>query len=528
MQAELGFLPRDALEEFAFESRLAREQVWSAASFYSNFRMEPPKPVEIRVCTSLSCHIAGVQELLRALRVIEAKAPEQLGVKPTACLGMCGSAPACLRNGRPVGGAAASTLVELALSDSEALFPPCEPLAAYRARGGMRVFDAAAREREHVSLLRTLSESGLRGMGGAGFSAGKKWEFVANAAGTPKYVVVNADEGEPGTFKDRWILERKPHEMLEGMLIAMLAVGAEEAWIYLREEYEDCRRSLLACFDELRAARLLDAPLANGRTLRARLVLGAGAYVCGEETALLESIEGKRGEPRLKPPFPAQHGLWGKPTLINNVETLYWVPRALSDPDGWRRAGKTAPGLKLYSVSGDVAKAGVVEAPLGTTLRELLARCGGSAGKPLKAFFPGGVSAGMLPAEKQDVPLDFDALAKEGSMLGSGGVIVLGSGRCVVDVAENCLAFFAHESCGKCTPCRVGTEKMLLATREIRDGKASQATLTLMEELSRAMAAASICGLGQTAFLPLLSAVKHFGPEVRLHLEGTCPERVCR
>ncbi|HVL87486.1 MAG TPA: NADH-ubiquinone oxidoreductase-F iron-sulfur binding region domain-containing protein [Candidatus Thermoplasmatota archaeon] len=528
VQDSLGFLPRLALEEFAFESRLAREQVWSAASFYSNFRAEPPPVVEARVCTSVACHLRGGTELQARLSVLAAKQPQDLGVKAAACLGACDQAPALLANGGLVSRADRLSGAEL-VAVREVPVPAYERLGAYRAGGGMRLFESLARERAFEPTIAALIGTGLRGMGGAGFSAGKKWEFVAKAQGSPKYVVVNADEGEPGTFKDRWILERTPHRMLEGMLAAMLCVGADQAWIYVREEYAAARRALAACLDELREARLLDAPLQNGRTLSARLVVGAGAYICGEETALLESIEGKRGEPRLKPPFPAQFGLFGKPTLINNVETLWWVPEALGDPETWKRSGTTAPGRKLYSVSGDVARPGVYELPLGTSLREIVAAAGGMEGdRALKAFFPGGISAGLLPASQQDVPMDFDALAKAGSMLGSGGVVVLDERRCVVDVAENCLSFFAHESCGKCTPCRVGTEKMLHAVREIRAGKASPPTYSLMEALSRTMAGASICGLGQTAFLPFTSGLRYFRQEYDEHLGGRCPTGACR
>ncbi|HLF23282.1 MAG TPA: NADH-ubiquinone oxidoreductase-F iron-sulfur binding region domain-containing protein, partial [Burkholderiales bacterium] len=479
------------------------------------------------VCDGIACSLRGSAELSASLGVLAARAPESLGVRATPCLGACDAAPACLVNDELVGNAAAMPISKLVASCGIA---PArhETLAQYRARGGFSLFDRAANERDQAERIRALVDSGLRGMGGAGFSAGKKWDFVAKATGSPKHFVLNADEGEPGTFKDRWILERHPFPMLEGMLLGMLAVGADDAWIYLREEYAAARRVLDSCLNELRAARILDSELPNGRTLRARLVIGAGAYVCGEETALLESIEGKRGEPRLKPPFPATHGLFGKPTLIQNVETMYWTPRALSDPDAWKRAGKTAPGLKLYSVSGDVRRPGVFERPLGTTLTELIEAAGGMTNRPLKAFFPGGISAGLLPASARETPLDFDALAKAGSMLGSAGVVVLDETRCMVDVAENALAFFAHESCGKCTPCRVGTDKMLHAVRETRAGKAGAESLALMNELSRTMAGASICGLGQTAFLPLTSGLRHFRPDYDAHLAGRCPTGACR
>jgi NADH:ubiquinone oxidoreductase subunit F (NADH-binding) len=289
---------------------------------------------------------------------------------------------------------------------------------------------------------------------------------------------------------------------------------------------------LQRCLAELDAAGITGRPLPNGRALALRLVVGAGSYVCGEETAMLESIEGKRGEPRLKPPYPAQAGLWGQPTLIQNVETMAWVPRILARGAAWWKAqGRSgAAGLKLLSVSGHVARPGVVEVPMGTAFREVFERhCGGfPRGAAPKAFVPGGLASGLLPWAQADLPVDFDALAKAGSMLGSGGVVAIPPGTCMVDLAANGLAFFAHESCGKCTPCRVGTEKLWHFARELQAGKAPRAAFDLLTELSDAMAAASICGLGQTAMNPLLHGLRHWRPEFEAHLAGRCPEGVCR
>ncbi|MCA1813371.1 MAG: SLBB domain-containing protein, partial [Halobacteriales archaeon] len=301
--------------------------------------------------------------------------------------------------------------------------------------------------------------------------------------------------------------------------------------VYLREEYGVARVALQRAFAEARSAGHIDRPLANGMTLRMQLVVGAGSYVCGEETAMLESIEGKRGEPRLKPPYPAQSGLWGQPTLIHNVETIAWVPRILAmGGAAWKAQGRDgSPGLKMLSVSGHVNRPGVVEVPMGITFRELFERCGGfPRGGPPKAFVPGGLASGLLPAGKLDLRVDFDALAKEQSMLGSGGVVAIPPGTCMLDLAVNGLAFFAHESCGKCTPCRAGTEKLLHLAREAQAGKARPEQLALAGELGGAMASASICGLGQTAMNPLTAALQHFQPEVLAHLDGRCPEGVCR
>jgi NADH-quinone oxidoreductase subunit F len=371
-----------------------------------------------------------------------------------------------------------------------------------------------------------------------------KWSFIPKDTGKPVYVVCNADEGEPGTFKDRLIMEHRPHELLEGVLIACETVGAREALIYLREEYVLARLALEAAIAEAKHGGIVrdghlkpwermdadgdPAPALAG--LGIRIVIGAGAYVCGEETALLESIEGKRGEPRLKPPFPATHGLWQRPTLINNVETLAAVPGILRDgPEEFKSKGvRGNAGTRLFSISGHVESADVYELPIGTTVAEAIKKAGGVIdGKRLKAFMPGGVSSGFLPATMSETPLDFDSLAKVGSMGGSGAIIVVAEGTCMVDLATSCLRFFAHESCGKCTPCRVGTEKMKNMAEENRVGKTAL-DIGLVTELGETMALASICGLGQTAYLPLTSAMKHFPGEFTAHASGNCLETRCR
>ncbi|HEV8360072.1 MAG TPA: NADH-ubiquinone oxidoreductase-F iron-sulfur binding region domain-containing protein [Candidatus Thermoplasmatota archaeon] len=530
IQGKWGFLPRAALEEFGFEARLAREQVHSAATFYTGFRYEPPPEVEIRVCDTLTCHLAGAERVLvQARGLADAYGAGRWEAGPAPCLGLCEQAPAMLVNGAACS-ARAGVEPAIAAARMGAARPSLPRLAAYRAEGGYALLDRAAREPAWAT--QELKASGLRGMGGAGFPAGSKWEFVQRAKGAPKYVVLNADEGEPGTFKDRWLLETRPHAVLDGMLLAMAGVGAERGVIYLREEYGAAGAALRSAMAEIQEAGLVGKPWPNGVTPALQLVVGAGSYVCGEETAMLESIEGKRGEPRLKPPYPAQVGLWGKPTLIHNVETLAWVPRILAQGSAWWRAQgrEGSPGRKLLSVSGHVNEPGVVDVPLGVTFRELFEEHAGGfpRGAPPKAFVPGGLASGLLPWSKADVRVDFDALAKEGSMLGSGGVVAIPPGTCLVELAENGLAFFAHESCGKCTPCRAGTEKLLHTCRALRAGRASREQVALMGELSDAMAAASICGLGQTAMNPFLHGLRFFREEFEAHLEGRCPEGVCR
>jgi len=535
IQDKWGFLPRAAMDEFGFEARLAKEQVFSAARFYSNFRFEPGPEVEVVVCETLSCHLAGaarVEERAKAIAdAYGGKGPQRWEARGAPCLGLCELAPAMLVAGRACSAAGG---VEPAIAAARGPAPATrhEGLAAYRAAGGLALLERARREPGWAA--REVKASGLRGMGGAGFPAGSKWEFVQRAQGEPKYVVLNADEGEPGTFKDRWLLETAPHRVIEGLLVAMAEVASTRGLIYLREEYGLARAVLQQSLAELEEAGVIGPPptaTGDGGLPSLQLVVGAGSYVCGEETAMLESIEGKRGEPRLKPPYPAQFGLWGKPTLIHNVETMAWVPRILAEGGAaWKARGKGgAAGMKLLSVSGHVNKPCVVEVPMGTTFREVFAEhCGGfpGGGEP-KAFVPGGLASGLLPASKLDVPVDFDALAKEGSMLGSGGVVAIPPGACIVALAENGLAFFAHESCGKCTPCRVGTEKLLHLVRAIRQGKARRGDLDPLDELCEAMAAASICGLGQTAMNPLTHGLKWFRPEFDAHLAGRCLVGAC-
>ncbi|HWP34247.1 MAG TPA: NADH-ubiquinone oxidoreductase-F iron-sulfur binding region domain-containing protein, partial [Thermodesulfobacteriota bacterium] len=394
----------------------------------------------------------------------------------------------------------------------------------------------AAPPAARAEAIAALKAAGLRGLGGAGFPTATKWEIVAGAAADRKYAVCNADESEPGTFKDRVLLEGAPHLVLEGLLVAALVVGAAEAIVYLRHEYRRAHAALDQVRQELAARGLVGERSRSG--IRLRLFDSPGGYICGEETALLEALEGKRAEPRNKPPYPGTHGLHSRPTLINNVETLAFVPPILRHgPDWYRAAG--GRGRKLLALSGDVARPGVYEVPLGIPAAELIERCGGgvAGGRRLKAFSPGGPSSGFLPASMADVPLDFAPLAQVGSMLGSGAVIVLAEGRCLLDAARAYVGFFKAESCGKCVPCRVGTEKLearLAAWAAAAagggggDGARFEAERAAVEDLALTMSQASICGLGQVAALPVASALAHFRAEIEAHaVEGRCPEGVC-
>ena len=498
------FLPQ--LAALATVMRLSYAEVYEVASFYAHFRLvdglpSPQLPV-VRVCDGVACMIAGAAERHRDLA---ARLTGIARVEAAPCIGACDQAPAVVAGFRSV-----ETLdpVAIAASAMPAIEDPAAAdaaLAAYRAAAGMAVLEACrsgARDRE--SVFAALDGSGLRGLGGAGFPSGRKWRLVATQP-APRLMAVNADEGEPGTFKDRWFMEASPYRVLEGALIGAWAVGCETIYVYVRDEYPEARDILAGAI-----AAIGRAGLAGG----ARIVLrrGAGAYVCGEESAMLESLEGRRGQPRHKPPFPAERGLFDRPTLINNVETLWWIPEILTRGESWfaaqgRRGGK---GMRAFSLSGRVRLPGVKIAPAGITVRELIDEFGGgmAEGHDFAAYLPGGASGGMLPASKGDLPLDFGKLEALGCFVGSGAVVVFSQHDDLKAVARNLVAFFAHESCGKCTPCRVGTEK----AKGLIAGDAWDRPL--LEELSRGMADASICGLGQAAMNPVLSLFRHF-PEDR-------------
>jgi NADH:ubiquinone oxidoreductase subunit F (NADH-binding) len=529
IQERAGYLPEDELREYADRCRVPLYQIEAVASFYPFFRRTPLAPVEVRVCRDLTCHLRGAGGLRERLERLAAGQPDEVRLDSCSCLGLCDQAPALLWNDHPL---AASQL-------------PDHPFAGFRPSGGATsaphassidlygpsdryaMLRAVQKELAAEQVIEQLKASGLRGMGGAGFPAGTKWELVRAAAGTPKYVICNADESEPGTFKDRALLEHMAHLVLEGVLIAASVVGASEAILYLRHEYEAPREAFERELERARAAGEL------GESAPVRVFVSPGGYICGEETALLEALEGKRAEPRNKPPFPGTHGLWGKPTLINNVETFALVPAILArGPDWYRSIGMNGgAGPKLLALSGDVERPGVYEVPLGLPIGVFLQEYGGGVpgGRGLKAVMPGGPSSGFLPASMVDTPLEFRALAQAGSMLGSGAVIALDDSRCMLDCALNVVRFFRNESCGKCVPCRAGSQQLVEILTAWQAGDGSRDQVPLVEELSQAMADASICGLGQIAPAPLLSALKHWPEEVLAHAGGgTCPVGVCR
>jgi formate dehydrogenase beta subunit len=515
IQDRYGHLGAAHLAALADEMRLPMAAVYEVATFYAHFDVvkeseAPPPALTIRVCDSLSCEMAGAQALLAALP--EGLDPGAVRVVRAPCMGRCEQAPVVEVGHAHQGRATCASVLQAVRSGhTHPTLPEHVGLDSYLRDGGYRLLrDCALGRRDAdgaevvAGLIAALDGSGLRGLGGAGFPSGRKWQLVRQQP-KPRYLVINADEGEPGTFKDRYHLERDPHRFLEGMLLAAWSIEAEAAWIYLRDEYPGIRLML-----EREIAALEREGLAAPGYIRLRR--GAGAYICGEESAMLESIEGKRGLPRHRPPYAAEVGLFGRPTLIHNVETVFWIRDIVEKGADWfagqgRRGRK---GLRSFSVSGRVREPGVKIAPAGVTARELIEEFSGgmAEGHAFKAYLPGGASGGILPASMADIPLDFGILEEHGCFVGSHAVVVLSDRDDLRAVALNLLRFFEDESCGQCTPCRVGCEKAIhLLKRPAWDRP-------LLEELSRAMRDASICGLGQAAPNPILSVLRFFPEEV--------------
>jgi len=530
IQDRYGCLSAPHLVALASEMKMAMPEVYEVATFYHHFdvvKEGDPRPpaITVRVCDSIACELAGSHELLDRL-------PALLGtgvrVLHAPCVGRCETAPVAVVGQHPVPYASAETVAKIVhaghvahpTSGDARMHPHADVVtpghigyAAYRATGGYALAASCISGEQKAGaavfaiedVVAAMGDSGLRGLGGAGFPAGRKWQLVA-AEPAPRLMAINIDEGEPGTFKDRYYLERDPHRFLEGALIAAWAVGISEIYIYLRDEYHGCRAILESEIRALQADPPCTIPPIHLRR-------GAGAYICGEESAMIESIEGKRGEPRLRPPYVAQVGLFGRPTLEHNMETLHWVRDILEKGPGWfsshgRRGRK---GLRSFSVSGRVKKTGVHLAPAGITARELIDEyCGGMLdGHEFYAYLPGGASGGILPASMADVPLDFDTLNEHGCFIGSAAIVILSNHDTASGAARNVMKFFSEESCGQCTPCRVGTVKAL----QLMAPKRWDAPL--LQELSQAMMDASICGLGQAAPNPVLTVLKYFPREVQ-------------
>ncbi len=525
-QEEHGWLSDETLRAISKETRVPLYALGAVASFYPHYRRTPPPRRTVSVCRDAACHMGGAKDLLAATKARFAGTTD-VEVREVSCLGRCETAPAAAVDDRPVPRATPAALEEIATGAAPA---PTDERPSGRRWASDPYPDARARYGVLKALIAKggagidavpgiLSDAGLVGMGGAAFPTGRKWDLVRRAQGAPKYVVCNADESEPGTFKDRVILDELPHLVIEGILVACRVIGAKTAIVYLRHEYAREKRSLERAIDDARRGGVLAAA---GVDLT--VFTSPGGYILGEETALLEALEGRRGEPRNKPPFPGTHGLHGKPTLINNVETFAHVPRILTDgAAAWRARGRGgAPGLKFLALAGDVARPGVYEVPQGTTVRELVEGCGGGVpgGKAVLAFVPGGSSTPFLPGSKLDVPLSFEALKAAGSALGSGAVLVVAEGRDLLDLAANVVRFFRNESCGKCVPCRVGSEKAAHLLDRALAGDATSADLDVLPALHETLALTSICGLGQVALLPAISVLQNFPEVVAARLSG--------
>ena len=507
IQDQYGHLSVAHLNALAQEMRLAQTEVYEVATFYAHFDVvkdgeTPPPALTIRVCDSLSCELAGAQSLKAALE--KGLDPAEVRVLRAPCMGRCDTAPVLEIGHNHIDHATPEKVAAaIAADDTHPHVPAYEGLAAYRAAGGYDSLVELRAGGDWEAVQERINQSGLRGLGGAGFPSGKKWGFVRAAEG-PRYLAVNGDEGEPGTFKDRYYLERTPHLFLEGMLIAAWAVEATGCFIYMRDEYPVVLKILADEIAHLEAAGLVPPGYIDLRR-------GAGAYICGEESAMIESIEGKRGLPRHRPPYVAQVGIFDRPTLVHNVETLYWIARICREgPEILSSVEKNGrKGLRSYSVSGRVAKPGVYLLAAGSTITDIIDAAGGmAAGHRFKAYQPGGPSSGILPASIDDVPLDFDTLQPHGTFIGSAAVVVLSDQDKVRDAALNMLRFFEDESCGQCTPCRTGCGKAVQLMQE------ESWDQPLLADLCDVMQDASICGLGQAAPNPIRLTMQHFSDEI--------------
>ncbi len=540
IQREHGWLPREELTRLSRETRRPLYEIEGLVSFYPHFRTAAPPKVEVTVCRDLSCWLHGADEQIAALHERYGDGVE-IEVREVSCIGRCDIAPAASVDERPVPAADVPRAVQQALDGDEpparAKTPPRSwPNDPYAAEPDLPSYALVRRliagklgGHETIEVIEesglvgmggvlehaigTLREAGLRGMGGAGFPTGSKWEMVAAQEAEPKYVICNADESEPGTFKDRQILAEQPHLVIEGMLAGMLAIGAEQGWVFIRHEYGPEEAAVRAELDSARAQGIVgEDVLGSGRNLNIDVFTSPGGYILGEESALLECMEGHRGEPRNKPPFPATYGLWGRPTLMNSVETFAAIPIILQrGAEWWKDQGVNGgAGLKFFAISGDIARPDVYCVPMGTTARELIELAGGlPEGRELQAFQPGGASSNFLGPDQLDVPLDFKPLAEAGSMLGSGAVVVIGDRTNLLAAATNVLRFFRNESCGKCVPCRVGSHKAhRILTDALERGADADAIDDRIDRLEETLRLTSICGLGQVALGPVMSVLR--------------------
>jgi formate dehydrogenase beta subunit len=543
IQRDFGYLPADQLQTLAASINVPVSQIHAVASFYPHFHLSPPPRVDVRVCADMSCHLCGSDKVRSALdSAFQGADPEEICIRDVSCLGRCDQAPAVMMNDKIYGQVNSRDAVTMAQDvlagkplsashhDAERMAVVSDP---YQGRGQYAVVRHLVETRNGQEIIETLKAAGLRGMGGAGFPTSSKWELVRNAPGSPKYIVCNADESEPGTIKDRGIMENVPYLVIEGIITAGLVTGARKGILYIRHEYnhpeEILREEINHCYQQgLLGSRILGSDL----VFDLEIFVSPGGYICGEESALLEAIEGKRAEPRNKPPFPVTNGLWNQPTVINNVETFCLATVILGRGVDWYKAqGKNGSvGMKFVGISGDVLHPGIFEVPMGTTYGELIYENAGGipGGGKLLAFAPSGPSAGYLPALMTNLPLDWNAVAAAGSMVGSGAIVVCAEGRCMLDMALNATRFYRNESCGKCVPCRVGSQKMVEILKGWTTGQGSKDDMQVVDELSKAMRLTSICGLGQVVPVPIASVMKHFPGIVEEHIvHRHCPGGVC-
>jgi len=509
IQDEYHHISAEHITALAKIMKLATTEVYEVASFYHHFDIvkeghHAPPELTIRVCDSVSCELNNAENIIKAL---EGKYEGKIRIQPVPCVGRCEQAPVAVVGTNAIPNADVDKIIAAVDKDEkDAVVPKYIDFENYKKDGGYNTLSKLySGELSKEDAITTLEDSNLRGLGGAGFPAGRKWRIVGGQE-APRIMAVNIDEGEPGTFKDRYYLEKDPHRFFEGMLIAAHVVGTDSVYIYLRDEYAGVRKALTIELEKLKANPPQDLP-------HIELRRGAGAYICGEESAMIESIEGKRGMPRLRPPFVAQVGVFGRPTLEHNMETLYWVRDLIEKGADWftshGRNGRK--GLRSFSVSGRVKKPGVHLAPAGITVKELIDEyCGGMLdGHEFYGYFPGGASGGILPASMGDIPMDFDTLNEYGCFIGSAAVMIFSNQDSAKALAHNAMKFFSHESCGKCTPCRVGTSKAVMLMDK------DQWDQPLMQELSQTMSDASICGLGQAASNPMQCVINYFPDELK-------------
>lgn len=544
IQASFGYIPADQLHKLSAKLKRPVSEIHAVASFYPHFYLKPPPKVDVRVCADMTCHLRGSPAVCQSINQAFGNAPAtDITVKNVSCLGRCDTAPALSLNDHIYSGVTPQSAVEMIAAATVGGLPkhPARPprkkgLKTDPYDGALGNYDGVRRfvkDRDVKGVLAALKESTLRGLGGAGFPTAMKWELVGREPGPQKYVVCNADESEPGTIKDRFIMENLPHLVIEGMIMAGLVAGATKGYIYIRHEYEEPKEVLEEEIQRCYKERILgEGILGSDFKFDLEVFVSPGGYICGEESALLEAMEGKRSEPRNKPPFPVAQGLWNKPTVLNNVETFTFAAAIIvKGADWYKQQGLNGiPGLKFVGISGDVNNPGVFEVAMGVSYRDLIYKYakGITGNKKMVGFAPSGPSSGYLPESMLDLPLDFKALADVGSMVGSGAIVVCAEGRCMLDMAINSTRFFRNESCGKCVPCRVGSQKLVDLLTRWTEGHAAADDLQTMNDLFTAMRLTSICGLGQIVHAPVASILKYFPDVIASHLNAKkCPAGVC-